>query len=392
MPASALVFCQPHADLFCVAYKIMNLTTRRIAISESLANRENNLNAIRLIAAGLVLFSHCYPLSGNILREPIGHYLRIFDGGALAVIAFFFLSGYLISASWASAPHFSTFMVKRALRIFPGLAVMATFSALLLGPMMTSLDINQYFQTGQSWRYIRDNINVLSLKTNTLPGVFETIPLPRVINGSLWTLKTEFSAYILLGIIGATRLLPTRGNGLRSIIFSSVMIYLSFRLTTLSKGEFEALHIPFDFFSCQLMAVYLIGSAAFVVRDWLIRSWYLLAGLAILTWLVRETSLFAIFIYLSYGYFLLLLATSQMQLLGKGIRTHDYSYGLYIYAFPVQQTIVALNPGIAPLPLFLFALPVALTFAITSWHYVEKPSLGLKNALLGRISGRTQAR
>lgn len=364
----------------------------RISIPENLALRDNNLNALRLLAAMLVLFSHCYPLSGNVQLEPIGRYLGVFDGGALAVIAFFFLSGYLISASWASAPHFSSFMAKRALRIFPGLAVMATLSALLLGPMMTSLDINQYFQSGQAWRYVRDNINVLSLKTYTLPGVFETTPLPRAINGSLWTLKTEFSAYILSGIIGVTCLLPSRGRGLRNIVFSGLMIYLSFRLTTLSKVEFESAHLPFDYFSCQLLAAYLIGSAAFVVRDWLIRSWYLLAGLAMLTWLAREMSLFALFIYLTYGYFLLLLAASRVRLLGAGIRTHDYSYGLYIYAFPVQQTIVALNPGIAPIALFLLALPVVLAFAIASWHYVEKPCLGLKNVLLSRISRRTQAR
>lgn len=161
------------------------------------------------------------------------------------------------------------------------------------------------------------------------------------------------------------------------------MIYLAYRLTGLSRIEFDALQLPFAFFSCQLMAAYLIGTAAFVARDRLVRSWYVFACLAMLTWLLRETSFFYFFIHLSYGYFLLLLATSQIQLLGKRIRTHDYSYGLYIYAFPVQQTIVALNPGIAPLYLFMFAMPVALAFAITSWHYVEKPSLALKKYFSG---------
>lgn len=160
-------------------------TTKQAAISEGLANRDNNLNAMRLIAAGLVLFSHCYALSGNVELEPVARHLRILDGGALAVIAFFFLSGYLISASWASTPFLSSFMLKRILRIFPGLAVMATLSALLLGPIMTSLDIDQYFQSGHVWRYIRDSINVLSLKTDTLPGVFEATPLPQAVNGSL---------------------------------------------------------------------------------------------------------------------------------------------------------------------------------------------------------------
>lgn len=365
----------------------------RISISESLADRNNNLNALRLLAAMLVLFSHCYPLSGNVQREPITHFTHnISDGGGIAVIAFFFLSGYLISASWASAPHFPSFMAKRALRIFPGLAVVAAISALLLGPVMSALDINQYFHTDKAWLYICDNINVLSQEHSTLPGVFENTPLPLAINGSLWTLKAEFIAYIATGIIGAICLLPTRGKGLPSIIFSGVLLYVSARLVNMSNAELEALPFSLNASSYKLIAAYLIGSAAFAARHLLIRSWLLFMGLVAATWLAWGASLFGFLLYLSFCYFLLLLATSPIQLLGKGIRTHDYSYGLYIYAFPTQQTIVALNPGIAPMTLFLLALPVVLAFAIASWHYVEKPCLGLKNVLLSRISRRTQTR
>lgn len=362
----------------------------RISIPENLAGRDNNFNALRLLAAILVLFSHCYPLSGNIQREPIAHLTNnIADGGLMAVVAFFFLSGYLISASWASAPHFPSFMMKRALRIFPGLAVAVIITALLLGPMMTSLDTHQYFQSGKAWPYIRDNINVLNQKTNTLPGVFENIPLPFAINGSLWTLKAEFLVYIATGILGATCLMPTEGKGLRNIFFSGVLFFVAARLINLSKAELEAMPLPLDVSSYRLIAAYLIGSAAFVARHWLIRSWLWFAGLAAITWLAWGTGLFGLLLYLSFGYFLLLLATSPIKLLGQGIRTRDYSYGLYIYAFPVQQTVVALNPGIAPLALFLFALPMVILLAVVSWHIVEKPSLGLKNTVLARISIRT---
>jgi peptidoglycan/LPS O-acetylase OafA/YrhL len=59
----------------------------------------------------------------------------------------------------------------------------------------------------------------------------------------------------------------------------------------------------------------------------------------------------------------------------------DYSYGLYIYAFPVQQTLAALRPGIAPLPMFLAAFPLVAGLAVVSWHVVEKPSLALKERI-----------
>lgn len=356
----------------------MTSDIRRISISAILATRENNLNALRLIAAILVLFSHSYPLTGNIQFEPIARYFHLFDGGALAVIAFFFLSGYLISASWEATPHFPSFILKRVLRIIPGLAFAVTISALIIGAMMTSLDIGMYFHSGEILKYIRDNINVLSLSTNTLPGVFTHAPIPDAINGSLWTLRTEFWVYIATGIIGATCLLPGEGKGFRAVLFSVMMLYVSARLANLTKTDWEAWHLPLDFFSYRLIAVYLLGTVAFVIRRWLIRSWFLLVGLICGTWLLRETHLFYLLIYLSYGYLLLLLATSPILVLGKSIRKHDYSYGTYIYAFPIQQTIVALLPGISPLTLFLFALPIVGVFAVASWHCIEKPSLKLK--------------
>ncbi len=364
----------------------------RISISESLANRDNNLNALRLLAALLVLFSHCYPLSGNVKLEPIAHLTgNITDGGMMAVVAFFFLSGYLISASWTSTGNFPAFMAKRSLRIFPGLAVAVLFTAFLLGPLMTTLDIGQYFHTGKAWLYIRDNTNVLSQKHNTLPGVFEINPLPYAVNGSLWTLKAEFLAYIMIGIIGATCLLPAERKIFRCTIFAGVLLFVSARLVNMSNAELEAL-LPFHLAAAEyrLLAAFMIGTATFVMRHWLIRSWWVFAGLIAATWLAWGTMPFGILLYLMFCYFLLLLATSPIHVLGKSIRTHDYSYGVYIYAFPVQQTIVAFDPGIGPLTLFLISLPVIMAFAIASWHYVEKPSLGLKNALLGRISKRTQ--
>ena len=169
----------------------------------------------------------------------------------------------------------------------------------------------------------------------------------------------------------------------RTVLFSVMILYVFYRLTVLTKAEWEAWHLPLDYFSYRLIAVYLLGTVAFVNRNRLIRSWFVLAGLAATTWLVRDTHLFYFSIYLSYGYFLLLLATSPVRILGTSIRTHDYSYGTYIYAFPIQQTIVMLMPGVAPLTLFLVALPVILVFASASWHWVEKPALRLKDFPFG---------
>jgi peptidoglycan/LPS O-acetylase OafA/YrhL len=60
-------------------------------------------------------------------------------------------------------------------------------------------------------------------------------------------------------------------------------------------------------------------------------------------------------------------------------RIGDYSYGVYVYAFPIQQTLVERIPLIEPLPLFALALPATLAVAALSWHFVEAPALGLKS-------------
>jgi len=60
-------------------------------------------------------------------------------------------------------------------------------------------------------------------------------------------------------------------------------------------------------------------------------------------------------------------------------RSGDYSYGVYVYAFPVQQTVVMLIGAHAtPLAVFFYSLPVTLMLAYSSWHLIENPSLRLK--------------
>jgi peptidoglycan/LPS O-acetylase OafA/YrhL len=56
----------------------------------------------------------------------------------------------------------------------------------------------------------------------------------------------------------------------------------------------------------------------------------------------------------------------------------DYSYGTYIYAWPIQQTLAITIVGISPLHMFVTAFSFTLLISWLSWNYIEKPSLGLK--------------
>jgi len=56
----------------------------------------------------------------------------------------------------------------------------------------------------------------------------------------------------------------------------------------------------------------------------------------------------------------------------------DYSYGFYIYAFPVQQSFLYLYPRITMTSFLTIGFTITIVLAALSWHYVEKPMMRLK--------------
>ena len=95
--------------------------------------RRNNIDLMRLIAASMVLVAHCWPLTGSGDVDPVtllsGY--RV-GGGSLAVMIFFVLSGFLVTKS-AIDRALGDYIVSRALRIVPALAVVSAIEVFLLG-------------------------------------------------------------------------------------------------------------------------------------------------------------------------------------------------------------------------------------------------------------------
>jgi len=67
----------------------------------------------------------------------------------------------------------------------------------------------------------------------------------------------------------------------------------------------------------------------------------------------------------------------------------DVSYGLYIYAFPVEQALVALHPHLGWGALALSSLAATYVLALASWRLVERPSLRLKRLVSPRSPATT---
>ncbi|WP_226858228.1 acyltransferase family protein [Diaphorobacter aerolatus] len=171
--------------------------------STTLDHRFNNFDALRLVAALLVIWSHQF----SVMGRPVPLILNGNEPGAVGVVLFFAISGYLVTGSWLADPHVLRFTRRRVLRIWPGLCVAVLGCALILGPLATTLPLAQYLRSPVTWDYFSN----LWLQTKyVLPGVFETNPLPNGVNGPIWTIPLEVTCYLGLAVLGVFQVTRTR--------------------------------------------------------------------------------------------------------------------------------------------------------------------------------------
>jgi len=174
--------------------------------------RHNNFDALRLIAAVSVIFSHSFLVAeGTQNRE----WLIVLTGnqcilGLTGVFIFFAISGFLVTQSFEQTPNPLHYLAKRALRIFPGLFIATLISAFVLGPLVTTLPLGAYLSRPEAYEYVIGN-TLLDQSVHELPGVsFADNPVGLEINGSLWTLRLEFTMYLMVLVLGLLRLLTVR--------------------------------------------------------------------------------------------------------------------------------------------------------------------------------------
>lgn len=287
--------------------------------------RPNNFDGLRIIAALLVLWSHMFALSGR--PEPMlvgGH-----SFGNLGVLIFFGISGYLVSASWERDPDLGRFLARRFLRIAPGLAVAVP---LAYGVVRAS--------------------GLLGFPDNPW----------HLLNGSLWTIEFEVYCYFLLAGLSMLTRTP-------ALIFA-VGVLASYVL---------------------LPAHHLITFGLFFAAGALLHAYpKLRTGKALACWLLAALVAHhepRIALALSVPPLTVWIGMRSWPLLRDAGRFGDLSYGVYIYAWPVQQLVVAaMGRDASYLSLLAPSLLVTLALAFGSWHLVERPALGrkpVKDHLLG---------
>ena len=339
--------------------------------------RHNNFDFLRFLFASLVIYSHSFALLYNGTwagYDPLLHWThgQIAFGG-LAVDGFFLISGFLITKSWLGSRSIADFAEKRARRILPALAVVLVVTVLVFGPMATSLPLPVYFSSPRTPAYFGFMGTVNLHLTDRLPGVFSSNPLAGRVNGSLWTIRCEALCYGLVAVFGGLKMYRCPAVVLATAIAATVVMAAGSRL--FGMGEFAD--------SFRVLVFFLWGMAFYLYRGVVPHSRLLLAvalgGLAVF----EITGVLTYFLPLLGGYCVFYFAFSPRLGLQRFARHGDLSYGLYLYAFPMQQLLVsrfagAWNAG----TLTLTAFVLAGLCAVLSWSLVEKRFLRKPHATI----------
>ena len=323
----------------------------------------NNFDAVRMVAALLVILSHQYALTGHAEATP----LPFATWGFLGVLVFFVTSGHLVTQSWCQDPSPARFLQRRALRIWPALAVATLLTLFVLGPLTTQGSLKAYFSSAETWWY---GLNLVFLIQQTLPGVFLHNPFARAVNGSLWTIPYEVLWYAVLAVLGTLGMLARRwpmvvlaGLGLACMTWVVHQPGPMMRVWVLELGCF-----------------FVAGSLLYLYRRiWQAHPWWTLLVIALGCGALFAVKQLYLATWLALPVLTVMAGRASWPVLRHAGRWGDPSYGLYIYAFPVQQTLVMLlgeEQGVWPLLALSTACTLVLAYA--SWHVVEKPLLRRK--------------
>jgi len=336
------------------------------------AGRSNNIQLLRLLAAAAVVMFHCYALTDQWTREPLYRLAPELNLGALGVKMFFVISGFLVTQSWLKHPRAKTFLASRVLRIYPAL-IAATLFTIGLAAASCALPPRAFFSDPLTLDYLWRTASGFEVR-DRLPAAFATNPFPDAVNGSLWTLPIELRLYLMLFFAGLVALIPRRVWWTTAIVLGIVACTLwpEALARVVNAG-------PNVLVVLKLELLFALGSLAYVWRDAipLLRSAAAVAILLI-AWNPAGLGRGALFEPL-LAYTMLVVAYHPRLQWPAFNRVGDYSYGLYVYSFPLQQTLVQRVSGWEPLVLFAVALPSALAVAALSWHALERPALGLKS-------------
>lgn len=328
----------------------------------------NNFDALRILAAFGVLFSHMFAAMGLPELSPMPN----LSFGTLCVWVFFAISGYLVTQSWHNDPHALRFMARRLLRLWPALLVSVIITLFIITPLVMAQTPLQLWDDPDYRRYLRNLVFVLQYKTFL---AFEGTGLPNPnLNTSPWTIPFEFICYVLFMLIAVVCRRYLR-FGVPLMLAGLLCYFMAF-------GGQDIVHAsprPPRWHSLTTFAVPFFTGSLLYLYPFLLRSWVLYAtcfsGLLLVfftPWSVLGLGLFIPSIVIAIG-------LQSWPYIRHAGRFGDLSYGAYLYAWPIQQlTLLALGLTAPFLLVLAISTLCAALAGYLSWHGVEAPALRFK--------------
>lgn len=351
--------------------------------NEGIDFKRNNFNAIRLLAAFMVMSGHMAYLIG--INRPILFEQEI---QSLGCKLFFIIGGYLITESIVRDDNLIRYFVKRFVRIFPALLFCIMLSVFVLGPFLSILSFYDYFNNIGTYRYLK---NIGLCIEYFLPGVFQNNPYPNAVNGSLWTLPVEFFMYV---VIPAIYMVLTRIGDRFKKYFLFLIVCLAcagqiFHLCYVPDARYVIYNTDI-FQAMDLIPFYLIGMLYSVcdIKRYLNIQY---AFVMIIFFSCLHLGLVAnmVFSYVLVPYVTLSFALDPSPRMYDVLKKIDISYGIYLYSFLIQQIVVyymmLLRCELSFSRCLFVSLIITVAIAVLSERFVEKPAQEYAKKVLKRI-------
>lgn len=337
-----------------------------------LGEHRNAFGFLRLFFASLVIVSHTPELvDGDRSREPLEMLTGLMSLGDLAVDGFFIISGYLIVGSYLKRPEIVDYLLRRVARIFPAFVVASLLCVLVVAPI-----------AGASMADLRASAGLSLVRPLLLqePWVANTFAenANTQLNGPMWTIAYEFRCYLLVIVLGVCGVLRSwrvvLGLAVALIGLSELVPAATFtRIDGLTPFTEELIGSAQE--TCRMTGMFLMGAVFFLKRGEIVLSPKMAGVAALLLVACFSVPFLAVPGIALFGAYLI---CTIAKFGGRGVLSRinnkdDISYGVYLYAWPVEQLLLLFYPEMPLVPLGLLTFALAIACGWLSWHWIEKP-------------------